>query len=326
MLMGLLLALIVLTVVIYWLRSRSAKDPSGGSPVNPSSVERTRSVPEPLRNESVTENNDLTVVYKETPDVLVDLRKDAERSLRVVGSGYWVEKEVIVRFLSGFFFLYREPDNEFDENAVAVYGGERKFGYLSAATAAQYAPLLDQIGSHFIVNRDDKDRDRMWLRLPRIPKLRARINDKDISHWKLDHDELHASESPPVTIPKPKKELTGGYPLIGGPHSNGDQVFGYYAGFAADLLETGTPTVSSLRRANITPVIREVRIGDRLLLKSVDKTLVVSKQGHDVGVLTWKDNKGLFDGGIVEVQRVFIGLDGNVVNCGGVAVPAKWVP
>src|SRR5699024_1826752 len=121
---------------------------------------------------------------------------------------------------------------------------------------------LDKIGPHFIVNRDDKDLARMSLRLPRIPVLRSLIENGSISYWKFDQEELEANEKPAVTIRSPDKELTGGYPRIAGPHSNGDQVFGFYDDYAANLREAGTPTVSSLKRASITPAIQKVRVGD----------------------------------------------------------------
>lgn len=319
--MGFLLTLIVLTLVIYWLRTRSAQHQAPDVEQRPTGDLQTS------RQESQQEPHDdepaVTVVTRKVPEVLVDLRDEAERSFRVVGSSHWVPQDVVWQYQLNVFFLHREPDNPYDENAIAVYGGERKFGYLSAGAAAQYAPLLDQIGADFIVARDNKDLARMWFRLPRVPVLRARMAAQEIRHWKLEHAELQAGRTPPATIPKADKNLTGGYPCVGGPHSNGDQVFGYYEGYAADLRAAGTPTVSSLRRNTITDAIQDVRIGDKLQLKNVNKSLVVSKLGREVGRLTWNDHEHRFDGGVLEVQRVFIDVDGKVANCGGKALPAE---
>lgn len=326
--MWLFLAILVLVLVIFSVGSRSRKRSSEGSEKlssssrpQRSSARSNRSLKSPRTKASRTGHSDITVVIKEIPELLADLRENAERSFRVVGSSYWVEQDVIKQYRPSVFFLRREPNNEHDENAVAVYGGKRKFGYLSAGTAKQYTSLLDRIGLYFIVHRDVKDLARMSVLLPKIPVLRSLIENNSVGYWKFDQDELEASKKPPVPIPRPDKELTGGYPRIAGPHSNGDQVFGFYDDYAANLREAGTPTVSSLERASITPAIQKVRVGDRLPLKSLDGILSVSKGGARVGLLNWRDDDNLFDGGVVAVQRVFIGRDGKVVNCGGKVLP-----
>lgn len=42
--------------------------------------------------------------------------------------------------------LHREPDNEHDKNAIAVYAKGHKVGYIAAVEARKYAPLLDLKG------------------------------------------------------------------------------------------------------------------------------------------------------------------------------------
>ncbi|MDF2615438.1 MAG: hypothetical protein K0Q47_93 [Sedimentibacter sp.] len=49
--------------------------------------------------------------------------------------------------------LVREPDNEYDKNAIAVYANEKQIGYLSSAYAATFAPKIDA-GRRFEVNVD----------------------------------------------------------------------------------------------------------------------------------------------------------------------------
>jgi len=39
--------------------------------------------------------------------------------------------------------LVREPENEYDENAIAVYDGEFKLGFIPREDAKQVAPVMD---------------------------------------------------------------------------------------------------------------------------------------------------------------------------------------
>lgn len=53
---------------------------------------------------------------------------------------------------AGQWVLRREPDNPLDPNAIAVFIGAQKIGYLSAAKARGYAPILDKIGGPIAVS------------------------------------------------------------------------------------------------------------------------------------------------------------------------------
>lgn len=316
--MGWLFAIFVVGLVMYWLSKLGEKALSTES--TPQKTEG--SLRENLEGTPGQDDFEVTVSHQETPSGAIDLREDAKRLLRIVGSGHWVESDIIRQHQSGVFFLHREPDNKHDENAIAVYGGKRKFGYIAASAAKQYAPLLDQIGSSFVVRRNYRHYTGDSFYLPYIPVLRERIKKRKLQEWRPEVEDLEGTAKPRVSLSKPKKELTGGHPLIGGPYKNGNRVYGDYGGYAADLREKGTPKVSSLKSSSLTPAIQDVRIGDKLLLTSVNETLVVSKSGREVGLLNWQESHDVFDGGTLEVQRIVISPDGNIANCGGIAIPA----
>lgn len=54
-------------------------------------------------------------------------------------------RQEIIKHLTKFskITLVREPNNEYDKNAVAVYANGKQIGYLSAAYAQSFAPKLD---------------------------------------------------------------------------------------------------------------------------------------------------------------------------------------
>lgn len=264
------------------------------------------------------------------PEGAIDLRGTAERSFRIVGSSYWADQSEIRQFPLDYFILRREPENEHDENTVAVYGRTRKFGYLSRSAAKQYAPLFDELGLDFIVPRDNEHYTGDRFFLPYVPELRKLV--KAMKFGAIDDQERDANRAsttkssktepkPRPTLSRVKRSLTSGYPKIGGPYSNGERVYGEWGGLAKELSSKETPKVSSLQRSSITPAIQKVRIGDRLQLCTSGRTVTVLKSEKKIGHLTWKDEDGSFDGGILEVQRVFIGMDGLISNCGGIARP-----
>lgn len=49
--------------------------------------------------------------------------------------------------------LVREPTNEFDKNAVAIYAGAHKVGYIPKAKNAVLAQYLDQCGAGFSIEK-----------------------------------------------------------------------------------------------------------------------------------------------------------------------------
>ncbi|MFF9565189.1 HIRAN domain-containing protein [Leifsonia sp. NPDC014704] len=77
------------------------------------------------------------------------------------------------------YLLVREPTNTNDASAVAVYGRERKVGYVSSSKAASLAPLLDQLDDcdGFVVSgASTSDTSiRLWVDLPTFPALRAYV-------------------------------------------------------------------------------------------------------------------------------------------------------
>jgi len=116
----------------------------------------------------------------------------------------------------------------------------------------------------------------------------------------------------------------GDWPVLGGPHKNGDRILGTYHAYASDLIVAGTPTVSSLARKSITPLIPDVRIGDELHVEYVDKQWRVTDDGRLIGMLTWGNGAVVWNGveyehpgaGTLHVERVFEN-SGAIVNLGG---------
>ncbi|TQL72764.1 HIRAN domain-containing protein [Enteractinococcus coprophilus] len=170
---------LAIVVIIYLLRTRNKRQAD--------SAGKSTTVDRPHR-EGAGQTPDegsfgITIHHREIPSVAIDLRHDAERVFRVVGSSHWVDPDTMGKYVADYFFLHREPENEYDTNAVAVYGGDRKFGYLKAAAAAEYAPLFDQIGSDFIVARDQIYYGGDQFRLPHIPILRKMLEDGQPPYW-----------------------------------------------------------------------------------------------------------------------------------------------
>lgn len=94
--------------------------------------------------------------------------------VRAVGDSYWVKPETVAALSVDHFIVVREPRNKHDANALAVYADGRKVGYVSAARASTYAPLLDALGvSRVRVARDGEDGLR--FRLPSLTVLRREV-------------------------------------------------------------------------------------------------------------------------------------------------------
>lgn len=104
------------------------------------------------------------------------------------------------------------------------------------------------------------------------------------------------------------------------------------SGYAADLMRAGTPNVSKLLVASITPLVASVDVGDSLPVDLSEKGWTVSKDGSPVGRLTWSvKQRGkpdprtgvpmfMIEHGLLHVRTVQV-LDGVVVNCGGYVTP-----
>lgn len=79
------------------------------------------------------------------PATVADLRPLGGKSWKAVGAGNCLSDRERDALQSGWFVLRREPDNPYDANAVAVYLDCRKVGYLTAAKAKTYSPILAAI-------------------------------------------------------------------------------------------------------------------------------------------------------------------------------------
>ena len=111
----------------------------------------------------------------------MDLSPIESSRLRIVGGAYWVTHAERNKFGGTTYLLVREPSNEHDPNAVAVYGRGRKVGHLSRAKAKALAPLLDQLEADaFGVTGEGTSRNsmRMWVDLPRVEPLRRFTRDQ----------------------------------------------------------------------------------------------------------------------------------------------------
>lgn len=66
-------------------------------------------------------------------------------STLVAGTKYRANKEELSRFVQALdhVTLTREPNNEFDSNALACYIGSRHVGYIPATIAKYLSPLID---------------------------------------------------------------------------------------------------------------------------------------------------------------------------------------
>ena len=95
---------------------------------------------------------------------------------RIKGSAYWVTDKDRRRYGGSEYLLIREPENEADASAVAVYGKGRKVGHLSAARAASLAPLLDRLDADaFRVTGAGTSPNSivLWVDVPKVGALRA---------------------------------------------------------------------------------------------------------------------------------------------------------
>jgi hypothetical protein len=120
-------------------------------------------------------DEDVTVATLDFGNLRVsDLRGLPSTDLRVVGSSYWISYEERERLASDRYYLVREPENEHDANAVAVYSMGRKVGHLSAVKAEAYAPLLDRLGADaFLVGGTSREgKSALVILVPRVPELR----------------------------------------------------------------------------------------------------------------------------------------------------------
>lgn len=150
--------------------------------------QRAKSAPEPI---AVARPHRATVVHPEFGIRKVrrqgatitletrDFSKSTTRDLRdlpasefgIQGYSFYVEAKS--EQINDVYRLVREPANKHDSNAIAVFNGPRKIGFVSATKAASYAPLLDSISADtFLIGGVVRDRGKMLLLLPSLPALR----------------------------------------------------------------------------------------------------------------------------------------------------------
>ncbi|TLM72424.1 HIRAN domain-containing protein [Pseudarthrobacter sp. NamB4] len=116
------------------------------------------------------------VTLDDTKVFILDLRELPSSRFRIVGSAFWVSDAGRYKHGGNEYLLVREPKNEWDANAVAVYGKGRKIGHLSEAKAAALSPIFDELGfgAYRVSGTAPAPNSiRMWVDLPAIPKLRS---------------------------------------------------------------------------------------------------------------------------------------------------------
>lgn len=107
---------------------------------------------------------------------VVDLTGVPSVRMRIKGVLHCLHDHERARYGGTEYLLVREPDNDFDPHAVAVYGRGRRVGYVAASRAAALAPLLDALdGDAFKVGGAAVQQNsvRLWVDVPSIPALRA---------------------------------------------------------------------------------------------------------------------------------------------------------
>ena len=108
-----------------------------------------------------------------------DLTSLDSKRLRIRGTYAYVPDSKRSEFGGTEYLLVREPTNAHDASAIAVYGRQRKIGYVSAAKAAGLTPLLDQCtdcDGFVVTGTSTSDTSiRLWVDLPTLPALRAYV-------------------------------------------------------------------------------------------------------------------------------------------------------
>ena len=111
---------------------------------------------------------------------ICDLRGLDFTRTRIKGTANYVTDAQRGEFGGTEYLLVREPQNQHDSSAVAVYGRGRKLGFISASKAASFAPLLDNhradvflIGGTTVIENSI----RLWIDLPNVTALRSFMKD-----------------------------------------------------------------------------------------------------------------------------------------------------
>lgn len=153
------------------------------------------------------------VVLAEAGLSVLDLRELPSNRFRIVGSSYWVTDTGRHKHGSNEYLLVREPRNQWDVNAVAVYGKGRKVGYLTTAKAAALAPIFDGLPyDAFRVGGAPPSGNSitMWVDIPALPKLRKFAGTVTASQAGTDDQLVGTTSGSPARIsPHPLRRWTG---------------------------------------------------------------------------------------------------------------------
>jgi hypothetical protein len=109
---------------------------------------------------------------------LLDLHGVPSTRMRIKGSANWVTDQERSEYGGTEYLLLREPENQYDKQALAIYGRGRKVGYVSASKAAALAPILDSlpfdafsVGGTSVIESSI----RLWVDVPKVPDLRKHV-------------------------------------------------------------------------------------------------------------------------------------------------------
>lgn len=111
---------------------------------------------------------------------VLDLRHLESTRTRIKASGSQVTDDERSKYGGTEYLLVREPQNEHDAQAIAIYGKGRCVGYVSASAAARLSPELDQLHADaFLVSGASTvgGSIRLWVDLPRVPNLRRFVRE-----------------------------------------------------------------------------------------------------------------------------------------------------
>ncbi|QWT25160.1 HIRAN domain-containing protein [Subtercola sp. PAMC28395] len=110
-----------------------------------------------------------------------DLRNLECVRTRIKGSAYYVTDSERAVFGGTEYLLVREPDNQYDANAIGIYGKGRKVGHVSAAKAGSMAELLDLAGAdaYKVAGTSVSETSMtLWIDLPKLPALRIYVKSR----------------------------------------------------------------------------------------------------------------------------------------------------
>lgn len=161
-----------------WAKVREAFGGAKVEPVNdraPDAPVEPQVVPEPKPEPDDVGGPGFSFIGDWRGGNVIDLTALEAVELRVVGTTYLVLHDERAGLAADHYTLVLDPENEHDPNAVAVYSHRRRVGYLSAAKAASYAPVLRSMEADgFLVGGTQREgKSAFVILLPKLPPLRA---------------------------------------------------------------------------------------------------------------------------------------------------------